>query len=435
MTAGPGRRGVRHQRIARLLRYGVCRRLGCVHPLEPDNQGSFARSGRPVSPPSSGRGTALARSGLISEDAARASEYRRSTAGKGVLAQRPLLIRRAVIAPCLPPLWQDRARATAAVRGFRRRHRPVRRARRLDAPSRRERRRDPGGGAGSARARRRRHPPASARAARAFGRGLAASAVEALLERFESLSDSPGRPAMTSGELALRGLRGADGRARRGASHLAAHRAHTLGPVDVRGAAARAVSRLRARRRFGLRRRRHPDAESGRSRGWRSPRAEFIVDGTTPFDAFPPAHALPIFEWGLNWVFAQRTNTHLCCMRPWWSATAAPCCFPRILASARARWRPRWDAAAGACCRTSSASSRKAAHRGAVRARRPRSRTRPSTSCVPSRRRRRSAPNSGRHARERSLTCGRQPPCGQARRRKREHRTWSPFRSSRRDLR
>lgn len=63
------------------------------------------------------------------------------------------------------------------------------------------------------------------------------------------------------------------------------------------------------------------DAESAdvdirilRTRGllrWGSKEAQFIVDGTTPFDPFPAAHALPTFEWGLNWVFAQRTNMWL----------------------------------------------------------------------------------------------------------------------------
>ena len=46
-------------------------------------------------------------------------------------------------------------------------------------------------------------------------------------------------------------------------------------------------------------------------RRWRSKEAEFIVDGTTPFDPFPIQHALPTFEWGLNWVFAQRMNMWL----------------------------------------------------------------------------------------------------------------------------
>jgi len=46
-------------------------------------------------------------------------------------------------------------------------------------------------------------------------------------------------------------------------------------------------------------------------RRWSSKEAQFIVDGTTPFEPFPIAHALPTFEWGLNWVFAQRTNVWL----------------------------------------------------------------------------------------------------------------------------
>jgi HprK-related kinase A len=46
-------------------------------------------------------------------------------------------------------------------------------------------------------------------------------------------------------------------------------------------------------------------------RRWSSKEAQFIVDGTTPFDPFPIEHALPTFEWGLNWVFAQRTNMWL----------------------------------------------------------------------------------------------------------------------------
>ena len=50
-----------------------------------------------------------------------------------------------------------------------------------------------------------------------------------------------------------------------------------------------------------------------RSRGLRrgGSEAQFIVDGTTPFDPFPIHHSLPTFEWGLNWVFAQRMNMWL----------------------------------------------------------------------------------------------------------------------------
>jgi len=46
-------------------------------------------------------------------------------------------------------------------------------------------------------------------------------------------------------------------------------------------------------------------------RPWAAPTVQFVVDGTTPFDAFPLAHALPMFEWGLNWVFAHRMHNYL----------------------------------------------------------------------------------------------------------------------------
>jgi HprK-related kinase A len=47
------------------------------------------------------------------------------------------------------------------------------------------------------------------------------------------------------------------------------------------------------------------------ARRWRRPQVQFIVDGTTPFDPFPVDHALPMFEWGLNWVFGHRMNAYL----------------------------------------------------------------------------------------------------------------------------
>jgi HprK-related kinase A len=46
-------------------------------------------------------------------------------------------------------------------------------------------------------------------------------------------------------------------------------------------------------------------------RKWVHPEVQFIVDGTTPFDPFPLAQALPMFEWGLNWVFAHRMHSYL----------------------------------------------------------------------------------------------------------------------------
>ena len=47
------------------------------------------------------------------------------------------------------------------------------------------------------------------------------------------------------------------------------------------------------------------------ARRWARPQVQFIVDGTTPFDPFPIDHALPMFEWGLNWVFGHRMHNYL----------------------------------------------------------------------------------------------------------------------------
>jgi HprK-related kinase A len=46
-------------------------------------------------------------------------------------------------------------------------------------------------------------------------------------------------------------------------------------------------------------------------RRWGRPQVQFIVDGVTPFDPFPIDHALPMFEWGLNWVFGHRMHAYL----------------------------------------------------------------------------------------------------------------------------
>jgi HprK-related kinase A len=46
-------------------------------------------------------------------------------------------------------------------------------------------------------------------------------------------------------------------------------------------------------------------------RRWVRPQVQFVVDGVTPFEPFPRDHALPMFEWGLNWVFARRVMGHL----------------------------------------------------------------------------------------------------------------------------
>ncbi|HEY4138047.1 MAG TPA: HprK-related kinase A [Casimicrobiaceae bacterium] len=49
----------------------------------------------------------------------------------------------------------------------------------------------------------------------------------------------------------------------------------------------------------------------GIRRRLRPPKVEFIVDGVMPFEHVPVDHALPMFEWGLNWVFCNRMNQHL----------------------------------------------------------------------------------------------------------------------------
>lgn len=41
------------------------------------------------------------------------------------------------------------------------------------------------------------------------------------------------------------------------------------------------------------------------------PTVQFVVDGVAPFDPFPRDHAMPLFEWGLNWVFAHRMHQFL----------------------------------------------------------------------------------------------------------------------------
>src|SRR5437763_10145582 len=46
-------------------------------------------------------------------------------------------------------------------------------------------------------------------------------------------------------------------------------------------------------------------------RQWPRPQVQFIVDGVTPFERFPLHHALPMFEWGLNWVFCHRMHQYL----------------------------------------------------------------------------------------------------------------------------
>jgi hypothetical protein len=46
-------------------------------------------------------------------------------------------------------------------------------------------------------------------------------------------------------------------------------------------------------------------------RRWAARQVQFVIDGVTPFEPFPLAHALPMFEWGLNWVVSHRLHGHL----------------------------------------------------------------------------------------------------------------------------
>lgn len=41
------------------------------------------------------------------------------------------------------------------------------------------------------------------------------------------------------------------------------------------------------------------------------PTVHFTIDGVHPFDPFPLSDALPMYEWGINWCFAQRFNQYV----------------------------------------------------------------------------------------------------------------------------
>ena len=56
----------------------------------------------------------------------------------------------------------------------------------------------------------------------------------------------------------------------------------------------------------------HVVLDRGRgARRWLRPQARFSIDGVEPFEPFPLTSALPLFEWGVNWCFAQRFNQHV----------------------------------------------------------------------------------------------------------------------------
>ena len=53
----------------------------------------------------------------------------------------------------------------------------------------------------------------------------------------------------------------------------------------------------------------HVSVDFGRGlRRYLRPTCRFGIDGVEPFEPFPVGNALPMFEWGVNWCFAQRGN-------------------------------------------------------------------------------------------------------------------------------
>ena len=46
-------------------------------------------------------------------------------------------------------------------------------------------------------------------------------------------------------------------------------------------------------------------------RRWWRPQVQLHTDSTTPFEPFPLDHALPLFEWGLNWCIATQAHRFL----------------------------------------------------------------------------------------------------------------------------
>lgn len=43
-------------------------------------------------------------------------------------------------------------------------------------------------------------------------------------------------------------------------------------------------------------------------RRWLAPQVRFLCDGQVPFEPFPSSAALPLMEWGANWLIARRCN-------------------------------------------------------------------------------------------------------------------------------
>jgi HprK-related kinase A len=50
---------------------------------------------------------------------------------------------------------------------------------------------------------------------------------------------------------------------------------------------------------------------SGGVRRWYRPQVSFDMDGLTPFEPLPRAHAFPMLEWALNWCISTRAHAYL----------------------------------------------------------------------------------------------------------------------------
>ena len=55
----------------------------------------------------------------------------------------------------------------------------------------------------------------------------------------------------------------------------------------------------------------HVEVRTPPFRRWIRPKTEFLFDGFPVFKPSPRAHALPTFEWGLNWIIATTANQYL----------------------------------------------------------------------------------------------------------------------------
>jgi HprK-related kinase A len=55
----------------------------------------------------------------------------------------------------------------------------------------------------------------------------------------------------------------------------------------------------------------HVGVQSPFLRRWIRPKVEFVFDGAAMFTPSPSAHALPVFEWGLNWAIGVTAQQYL----------------------------------------------------------------------------------------------------------------------------